>query len=159
VSLSSASSAVSVPANVNVPQGASAASFAISTSNVSVPTSTTISATYAGTTKTTTFTVNPPVVPAALSGITLTSTSVIGGGSTTGKVTLTKVAPTGGITVALRSSNTAYVTVPETVFVPAGATTSTFPVATSATKRNVSATISATYAGVTKTASLTVKRR
>jgi hypothetical protein len=159
VSLSSASSAVSVPANVNVPQGASATSFAISTSNVSVPTSTTISATYAGTTKTTTFTVNPPVVPAALSGITLTSTSVIGGGSTTGKVTLTKVAPTGGITVALRSSNTAYVTVPETVFVPAGATTSTFPVATSATKRNVSATISATYAGVTKTASLTVKRR
>src|SRR4030095_407844 len=59
VSLSSPSSAVTVPASVSVPAGASSASFAIATSPVAVQTVTSIGATYAGVTKTATFTVKP----------------------------------------------------------------------------------------------------
>jgi uncharacterized cupredoxin-like copper-binding protein len=61
--------------------------------------------------------------------------------------------------VALRSSNTSLVGVPANVVVAAGSTTATFAVTTTVTKRNASAAIYATFAGVTKTASLTVKRR
>jgi hypothetical protein len=41
----------------------------------------------------------------------------------------------------------------------AGATSATFTVTTAAAKKNVGATISASYAGVTKTTTLIVKRR
>src|SRR5437773_6011599 len=56
VSLSSGSSAVSVPASVAISQGAASAPFGITTSVVTSTTSTTLSATYGGITKTTTFT-------------------------------------------------------------------------------------------------------
>jgi hypothetical protein len=158
VGLSSASSAVTVPAGVAVAQGATSATFGITTSTVSMSTSTTISASYGGVTKATTFTVTPAVAP-ALTGVTLTSTSVVGGTSTTGRVTLSAPAGAGGAVVALRSSNTSLVGVPASVVVAAGATTATFTVTTTVTKRNASAAIYATFAGVTKTASLTVKRR
>jgi hypothetical protein len=158
VGLSSASSAVTVPAGVTVAQGATSATFGITTSTVSMLTSTTISASYGGVTRTTTFTVTPAIAP-ALTGVTLTSTSVVGGTSTTGRVTLSAPAGAGGAVVALRSSNTSLVGVPSSVVVAAGATMATFTVTTTVTKRNASAAIYATFAGVTKTASLTVKRR
>jgi len=158
VTLSSASSAVTVPASVSVPPGATAATFAIATSAVTMSTSTTISASYNGATKSTTFTVTPAVAP-ALAGVTLTSTSIVGGTSTTGRATLTARAGSGGALVALRSSNPALVGVPATFVVPAGATSATFTVTTAVTKRNATAAIYGTYSGVTKTVSLTVKRR
>ena len=158
VGLSSASSAVTLPASVTVAQGATGATFGITTSPVPMATSTTIAASYGGVTKATTFTVTPAVAP-ALAGVTLGSTSIVGGTSTTGRVTLTAPAGTGGAVVALRSSNAALVGVPSSVVVAAGATTATFAVTTTVTKRNATAGIYATFAGVTKTASLTVKRR
>src|SRR5438067_1244178 len=59
VSLSSASGAVVVPPSITVSQGGTSANFAITTSPVSSTTSTTLSASYSGVTKTTTFTVMP----------------------------------------------------------------------------------------------------
>ena len=158
VGLSSASSAVTVPASVTVAQGATSATFGIATSAVPMSTSTTISASYAGVTKSTTFTVTPAIAP-ALTSVTLASAGVVGGTSTSGRVTLSAPAGAGGAIVALRSSNTALVGVPSSVVVAAGATTATFAVTTTVTKRNASAAIYATLAGVTKTASLTVKRK
>ena len=61
--------------------------------------------------------------------------------------------------VTLRSSNPTLVGVPASVVVPAGATSATFTVTTTVTKRNATASVYATYASVTKTASLTVKRK
>jgi hypothetical protein len=61
--------------------------------------------------------------------------------------------------ISLRSSNAALVGVPASVVVPAGATSASFAVTTSVTKRNSTAAIYATYAGTTKTVALTVKRR
>jgi hypothetical protein len=65
----------------------------------------------------------------------------------------------GGATVTLASSKPSLVAVPASVLVSAGATSAKFTATTVATRRNATVTISASYAGVTKAASLTVTRR
>ena len=160
VSLSSASSAVTVPGSVTVAQAASSATFGITTSAVVTQTLTTLSATYAGVTKTTTFTVNPALAPApALARLTLNAMSVKGGTSAIGTVTLTAPAPSGGIVVALSSTNKSLVSVPASIVVAAGTASKSFIVTTMSTTRNASATISASYAGVTKAVTISVTRR
>ena len=159
VSLGSASSAVTVPGNVSVSQGATSATFAIVTSVVTTQTLATLSATYGGVTKTTTVTVNPAAAGATLATLSLNPTDVKGGGSVTGTVTLSALAPANGATVTLRSSNPALASVPASVLVSAGTSSKPFTITTAATRKNASVTISASYAGVTKTATLTVKRR
>ena len=158
VALSSASSTFSVPASVTVPAGASNANFAITTSVVTSTNMGTLSASYSGVTKTTTVTVNPPLAT-ALSSVTLNPAAVIGGTSATGTVTLTAAAPTGGATVALASSNTTLAKVPASVVMPAGSTSATFTITTFSARKTATVTITASYAGVNKTAALTVKRR
>ncbi len=160
VALVSASAAVTVPASVTVGAGANAATFGVVTAAVPLPTSTTVSASYGGITKTTTLTVQPPSAPPpALTGLTLSPTSVAGGRPTTGTVALSAAAPAGGVTVTLASSNSALVTVPAVVLVPTGAKAATFTVATATTRTKTSVTITAAAAGVTKSAKLVVKRR
>jgi Fe-S cluster biogenesis protein NfuA len=100
-----------------------------------------------------TFNSNPP---AALSSITVSPTSVIGGNSSTGTLTLTGAA-VGSVVVAL-SSNNASATVPPSVTVPQGATTASFSIGTTPVASSTVATISAVYNGVTKTATLTIAR-
>ena len=158
VALSSANPAASVPGSVTVAAGASSATFVINTSVVSLSTVGTLTATYSGLGKTTTLTVSPAPA-AALSVLSLNPTSVVGGAASTGTVTLTRAAPTGGVTVALSSSRTSLAQVPASVLVPAGASSANFTVTTFATRKSVSATISASHAGVTRTATLGVKRR
>ena len=93
--------------------------------------------------------------PASLSSVSLSPSSVAGGTSSAGTVTLTAAAPAGGVVVALASSQTS-VTVPSSVAVAAGATSATFTAATSAVSTSSAVTVSATYNGVTKSAVLTV---
>ena len=162
VGLSSANPAASVPASVAIPAGASSANFAITTSSVSVSTVGTLSAMYAGVTKTSTLTVSPAAAAAAAAALSLLSlnpASVVGGLSSTGTVTLTKPAPAGGATVTLSSANVSLARVPASVLVPAGANTANFTATTSAAKRNASVTISASLGTVVKTAILSIKRR
>ncbi len=90
-----------------------------------------------------------------LSTVTLSPTSVVGGATSTGTVTLTAPAPTGGAVVALSSSNAA-ATVPASATIAAGATSTTFAVTTSAVTTSSSAIVTATYSGVSQTATLTV---
>ena len=92
----------------------------------------------------------------ALSSLALNPTSVIGGNSSTGTVTLNGPAPAGGAQITLSSSNTAAASVPSSVAIPAGATSATFTVSSSAVAASTAVTISASYGGVTKAASLTV---
>jgi trimeric autotransporter adhesin len=97
-----------------------------------------------------------PASEPALSSLALSPTTVTGGDSSTGTVTLDAAAPSGGASMALSSSNTAAATVPASVTVPAGATSATFTVSTTAVSSSASTTISATYAGLTRSATLTV---
>ena len=158
VTLSSTNTAVaSVPSSVTVAPGATSASFTVSTSAVAASTTITISASYGGATRSASLTVNPAAPPPpTLSSLTLNPTSVVGGlQSSTGTVTLSAPAPAGGATVLLSSSNGA-ASVPSSVFVPAGATSATFTVNTSIVLISTSATISASYNGTTRTATLGV---
>ncbi len=90
----------------------------------------------------------------SLSSVTLNPASVVGGANSTGTVTLSAPASTGGATVSL-SSNSPSAVVPPSAAVAAGATTGTFTVTTSPVTSATPVTISGTY-GVTRTAGLTV---
>lgn len=95
------------------------------------------------------------VVAPSLSGFTLNATSVVGGTSLQGTVTLSAAAPMGGAVVTLASSSSV-TAVPASITVPAGSTTATFTVTTQTVSANTTATLSASYSGLTKTASLSV---
>jgi hypothetical protein len=98
----------------------------------------------------------PPPAVAELESVTLSPDSVEGQGNPDGTVRLTAAAPTGGAVVALSSGNPDVVQVPANVTVAAGSTTATFRIGTSTVNSNRVVTIQATYAGVTKSAPLTV---
>ena len=155
---SSNTTAARTPASVTVAAGASSATFTVSTSAVSASTAVTISATYAGVSKTASLTVQPATPPAVtLNSLALNPTSVVGGNSSTGTVTLSGPAPAGGAQVALSSSNTTVARTPASVTIAAGASSATFTVSTSVVSASTTANISATRGGISKTASLTVK--
>jgi plastocyanin len=160
VALASASSAISVPASVSVPAGATSATFAIGTTPVTMTTASTLSASYNGTTRTTTFTVNPaPATAAALTSLALSPTSVVGGSTAVATVKLTAPAPAGGARMTLSTSDKSIAFVPASVQIAAGATTATFAVTTKATRRLRAATIAASYAGVVRTVTISVRVR
>jgi hypothetical protein len=159
VALSSSNTAAArVPSSVTVAAGATSATFTVSTSAVAASTTVSISGTYGGATRSVSLTVTPAPPPApTLSSLTVNPTSVVGGTqSSTGTVTLSGAAPSGGAAVALSSSNTAAARVPSSVTVAAGATSATFTVSTSAVLASTTVSISGTYGGVTRSASLTV---
>src|SRR5215475_2962584 len=159
VSLSSSNTAVArTPASVTVAAGSTSATFTVTTSAVGTSTAITISAVYSGTTKTTTLTVNPAAPPpVTLSTLSLNPTTVTGGTqSSTGTVTLSGPAPSGGAVVSLSSSNTGAARTPASVTVAAGTTSASFTVSTSAVISSTAVTISASYGGTSKTATLTV---
>jgi hypothetical protein len=158
VTLSSANSVVvTVPPSVTVGSGATSATFGITTSAVTTQTLVTVSATYGGATRTTTLTVNP-AAPPALASLTLQPTSIRGGGSVTGTVTLSEPA-SASTTVALASSKSSIASVPASIVIAAGTTSRSFSVNTGVVRRNTSVTISASYGGVVKSANLAVTRR
>ena len=94
------------------------------------------------------------IPPAALSLITVSPTSVIGGNSSRGTVTLTGAA-VGNVVVTL-SSNNGSAAVPSSVTVPQGAMSASFNIGTTPVASSTVASISAVYNGVTKTATLTI---
>jgi hypothetical protein len=106
---------------------------------------------YNGASKTATLVVNPP-----LASILLNPTTVTGGATSTGTVTLSSVAPAGGAVVTLTSSNVNVATVPASVTVAAGVATGTFTITSNPVTAASAVTITATYSGGNKTATLNV---
>jgi Subtilase family len=93
-----------------------------------------------------------------LSLISLNPTSVNGGSPSTGEVTLSGPAPSGGTVISLLSNNTSVATVPASVTVAAGSAVATFQVTTQAVPNTTTVNITASQTGVTQqpTASLMV---
>ncbi len=147
--------AASVPASVTVAAGATTASFTITTFP-SAGTTVQLAATLGTSTVFAALGVNPPPASPALSAVSVNPTSVVGGNSSTGTVTLSAAAPSGGAVVSLSSSNTAAVTAPASVTVAAGSTSATFTVSTVSVSASTSATISGTFGGATRSSVLTV---
>ena len=158
VTLTSSSAAAVVPASVTVAAGARTATFAISTTSVVASTAAVITGSSLGVSKSTTLTVNPAVASVTFSTLALNPTSVRGGrANSTATITLSAVTPT-ALVVNLASSNTAAARVPLTATVPAGARSVTFTVTSVLGTTNRTAVISGTALGVTRSATLTVRR-
>ena len=144
-----------VPASVTIGAGLVAASFAVTTSAVAVSTAVDLRASYNGSTEVATLTVMPP--PPTVTSLRLSPSTVVGGSTSTGTVTLSRAAPPGGVVVAIGSSKPAVAGAPATVAVAAGQVSASFAISTTAVAAGTSAVISASYnGGVPKTAPLTV---
>jgi len=148
---SSNTSAAQVPRSVTIGAGSTTATFVITTSGVASSTSVTITAVY-GTTKTTTLTVSV----ASLIALTLNPSTVTGGSSSIGTLTLNGAAPPAGASVSLSSTNTTVARVPATATIPAGTTSVAFTVTTGVV-HGTSSRISGTYRSTTRSAVLTVQ--
>ena len=99
---------------------------------------------------------NPgPAAPASLNSLGVNPSAVTGGQSATGTVSLTGPAPAGGAVVTLASANPA-ATVPNLVTVAPNSSSVNFTVNTTSVSASTAGNITATYAGVTKSAALTV---
>ena len=143
----------SVPASVTVPAGATSASFTVTTFPVDNTTAQ-LTATLGSTTLFAALSITR-AASVALSSLTLSPTSVVGGASSTGTVRLSAAAPTGGAVVSL-SDDSAAASVPASVTVPAGSTSRTFTVTTSAVSSPTAVSISGSFGGGTAGATLTV---
>ena len=153
VNLTSTNVSAVVPASVTVAEGQSTVTFTITTKAVAVDTSITITA--AGGAGSVTAKLLLQRTKAV--GVSMNPATLAGGSASTVTVTLSGVAPTGGAVVVLQSNKSA-ATVPGTVTIPAGQTSGTFNVSTSAVAVDTLATINATYGGATASADLSVTR-
>jgi hypothetical protein len=153
VTLKSSSPDAVVPSSVTVPAGSTTATFSVTTKQVTAATTATITATENKQTTTSTLTINPYVV--LVSSVSVDSSSLVGGATTTGTVTLSNAAPSTGSVVTLKSSLT-NAKVPTSVIVPSGETSVTFNIATTAVSANKTATITATLAKSSATTNLTL---
>jgi hypothetical protein len=118
---------VETPASVFIPAGATDAMVSpITTSPVGGASVGTIRAAFGTTWQQSSLGLFP-----LLWGHSLGAETVIGGNATTGTVTLLNPAPAGGAVVTLVSADPAAVTLPSTVFIPAGGTGASFNITTS----------------------------
>jgi hypothetical protein len=153
VTLASDSAAATVGANVTVAAGSKTATFLVTSHAVGATTTANISGTFNAGTQSAPLTVNPP----AIASVTMSPSSVTGGLSSTGTVTLNTAAPASGILVTLASSNTSVATVAvPNVTVVGGATTATFTVNTVSVAVTTSSMISGTFNSGTQSATLLV---
>ena len=140
ITLQSGNSAAMIPVSLTIAQGQSSGMFSISTLGVASQTSATITASFGGLSPNAVLT----ITPATIQSLVLNPTTVVGGNSSTGTVTLTGLAPLGGLSVVLTSSNLA-ATVPGSLSFPQGTSVGTFVISTSnvslATTSNISATL------------------
>jgi uncharacterized protein (TIGR03437 family) len=147
--ISSGNSAAQPPATVSVPFTASSATFSIATSPVTASQACTITATLGRTSKTAQITVIPALQ------LALASSSVVGGNSVGGTVTIADSAPIVGATVNLQSSDP-IAKVPLGVNIPSGQTSAPFTITTGAVTAERTVTILATYGNLKQSATLTV---
>ena len=153
---SSDPSTATVPATVVVPAGAISVTFPIAT-NASAPEAiVSITAWVGNTPRTATLWVNaaPPAGP-TLTSVSVTPSNLTGGSAATGTVRFS--ATTDGRVVQLSTSNPAVVQVPTETVVNGGASSGAFPVTTSPVSTTTTVTIIASWFGVTKTTTITVR--
>lgn len=141
---------------VTVPPGSTSVSFPLGTTSTTTSCTAPLYAQSGTTTVSTNFTVNPGGSSGpTLSSLTLNPTSVTGGGSSQGTVTLSGRAPSGGSVVSL-SSNSGSASVPGSVTVASGNTIATFTVSTQTVTSNTSAVITGTLGSSSQQATLTI---
>jgi hypothetical protein len=155
---SSNSTVLQVPSSVFMPGGSSSVRFTATTRNVTSTQSVNIrirnNQLGRRNVSVTVTPAAPTPAPLSLMAVTLSPSTVVGGNSAQGTVTLSAAAPA-ATTVTLASSNAA-ATVPASVTVAAGASSASFTVTTGTVNATMSAIISGTFNGVTRSSTLTI---
>lgn len=152
VSLSSSNAAAKVPATVTVPAGSTAASFTITTAGVATTTTATLTARYNSSVQTSAIS----VTPATVGGVSVASSSVVGGASFLLTINLTGPAGPSGDSVAISTGSSPAVTIPATELIPADKSTATFDLLSHAVSATTTVTITATFNSTSQTTTLTV---
>jgi trimeric autotransporter adhesin len=153
VQLTNANSAARVPSSVTVPAGALTATFVITTSTLSVERTGAVMASYGGESRS----VSLRVRPIGVLSLTLSPNPVVGPNDVTGTVTLECAAPSGGINVALWSSNTSLASpTVNAINIPAGSSTKTFTIHTMDVTAPRAALIKATANTISKSVPLKI---
>jgi hypothetical protein len=136
--------------------GATSGSFTVTTNSITSTTTANITAALGGNSVSGTLIVNPPAQLPAPTAVTISPSSVTGGTTAGGVVTLSAPAPSGGLSVLLSSNNPAAV-VPASVLIAGGTISGSFSVTTTPVTTITSAAITASLGGNAATGTLTVK--
>ena len=136
---------------VVVAAGKTAAAFTVKTVPTPSQTTATVTATFGTTNQTASILVLAP----ALSALSFSPSSVTGGKSSVGTVSLTSPAPAGGLKIGLTSSQSA-ASVPVSVLIPANKTFVTFTLKTVKVTAKVTSTIKASLGSQTASTTVTV---
>ncbi len=149
-SMSSSNAAVAtVPTTVSIPAGARSATFTASA--VAAGSATITAVVGASSSRSATLNVS---LTTALASLTLDAASVVGGDPLSGTIVLTGPAPAEGAVVSFNSADP--ILSPSTVTVASGQSRTTFTVITREVGGNMTGRITATYAGTSLSAALTV---
>lgn len=140
-----------VPRAITVATGATSATFTVSTTAQTGVPNVAIHAAYQGSTATALLTLNPYVA-----SLTIDHAAIDAGSTATGTVTLGAIAPAGGVTVPLTSSNATAASVPATIIIPSGSATGTFSIPSYRVDADTVVTITATKM-TSASATLTVR--
>jgi len=149
--VNSASGTVTVPVSVVVPAGATNVSFPVTTVPVAADESVSITATTGSVSKVGTVRVLAPVVTAFV----VSSSTLQGGKTLSGRVNISGMAAAGGVVVTLTSSDTS-VSPPVTIIVPAGTKTVGFSIPTSIVTVSTVVTLTATTGVTSKAVIVTI---
>lgn len=150
ISVSPSNGVVQAPAQVIVPAGQTAATFNINTSTLISPATFIVKASRGGSSASASLQVR------ALTFIFGVPSVIAGGGTTNATVQLSGPAPAGGVAVKLTSSKPTVVSVPDTVVIPAGATSINVPLSAVSVTADTSVTFTAKIGTVTQTSVVTV---
>ena len=143
----------SIPSSITLAPGSTSTSFSFTSADVAVATQVQLSATANGVSKSATLTVNPNTP----TSVSFSPATAIGGANSTGKVTFSRVVASDTfVPLNVVSGNSAVASMPASVTVLAGTSSSSFVVSTSSVPSATSVQISATANGSTKTGTLTV---
>jgi len=151
IDLFSDNPALTVPSFITLFQGRNYASGVVWTSPVNLKTVAHVTATLGSSSKSAMIT----ILPAVLTQVSVSPTSVQGGAASTGTITMSGLTGSKGAIVSLTSSSPA-ATVPSKVAVAAGSGQATFTVKTTAVSAQTTVTITATAGGISKTTTLTL---
>ncbi len=151
IALTTTTPAITPAPTVTIPEGATSANFSLTASLVDSSTPVSLTATLGSVAKTAT----AAVVPAFLTSIYM-SPSLTGGTGNKGTASLSGITGNSGAVVGLTSSNPAVLSVPSQMTVPPGAATAQFTFTSTAVTATTSVQITATYAGLSRSVTVSV---
>jgi len=148
----SATSAVSNE-TLTIPAGATTITFTVFTNAVTTSTPEQVQATYLGS-----FQIAQLNIVPWLQGVGVSPNTVVGGNTTSGQITLAAVAPAAGVQITLTTDHPTLISFPggNTVVVPGGQSTATFPIQTNGVATRTFAKVTASNGGVNFSAQVTL---